>query len=42
MKKYFNKDIFVNKENNQSFESSKKYKICDNTFFEGDVKVRDR
>ena len=42
MKKHFNKELAMTKEDNESFESSKKWWICDNAFVEFDVKVTDR
>ena len=41
MKKHFNKEHVLTKEDNEDFESSTKYWICGNIFVEGDVKVRD-
>ena len=40
-KKHFNKEFVINKEN-KNLESSTKCWICDNTFVEGDVKVKDQ
>ena len=40
IKKHFNKELAMNKEN-KNFERSTKCWICNNTFVEGDVKVRD-
>ena len=41
MKKRFNKELVMTKEDDENFESSVKCWICDNSFAEGDVKVRD-
>ena len=41
MKKHFNKEHVLTKEDNEDFERSTKYWICGNIFVEGDVKVRD-
>ena len=41
MKKNFNKELMVTKENNKDFKSSTKCQICDNDYVETDVKVRD-
>ena len=38
---HFNKELITTKEDHENFESSKKQWIRDNTFAEGDVKVRD-
>ena len=40
IKKHFNKELVMIKENDENFESSAKYWICDNTFVEGDIKRR--
>ena len=40
MKKYFDKELGMTKENVENFESSTKYWICINSFAEGDLKVR--
>ena len=40
-KKHFKKEFVINKEN-KNLESCTKCWICDNTFVEGDVKVRDQ
>ena len=37
MKKNFNKEYVMTKEDNENFESSTKCWICDNTFVKGDV-----
>ena len=39
--KHFNKVLVMTKEDNENFESSTKCWICDNSFVESDVKVRD-
>ena len=41
MKKHFNKELFMVKEDNKDFENSSKCWICDNGYIDGDVKVRD-
>ena len=41
MKKHFNKKLVMTKQDDAHFESSTKYRICDNSLVEGDVKVRD-
>ena len=41
MKKHFNKELVMTKEDNENFESSTKCWICVNNFVKGDVKVRD-
>ena len=41
MKKYFNKELLMTKEDNEDFEDSTKCWICDNAYADGDVKVRD-
>ena len=40
MKKHFNKEVVVTREDYGNFDSSTKCWICDNTFAEGNVKVR--
>ena len=42
MKKYFNKELVMTKDDDDDFENSTKYWICDNVYIEGDVKARDR
>ena len=42
MKKDFIKELVISKENYEHLESSIKCWICDKTFVEGDVKVRER
>ena len=39
MKKHFNKEHF--KKDNENFENSFKFWICDNDYIDGDVKVKD-
>ena len=39
MKKHFNKDFVMTKEDNEDFESSTKSWICDNDYIDGRVKV---
>ena len=41
MKKYFNKELVMTKENNEDFENSAKCWICDNDYIDTDVKVKD-
>lgn len=41
LKKHFNKELVMTKEDSENGESSTKFWICDNTFVEGDIKVRD-
>ena len=41
MKKHFNKELVMTKEDNEAFENSGKCWICDNDYIDGDVKVRD-
>ena len=43
MKKYFNKELVMTKEDNEDFENENSTKcwICDNDYIDGDVKVRD-
>ena len=40
MKKYFNKELVMTKEDNEDFENFTKCWICDNDYVDGDVKVR--
>ena len=40
MKKYFNKELVMTKDN-EDFENATKCWICDNFYFDGDVEVRD-
>ena len=41
MKKHFNKELVMTKEHNADFRNSTKYWICDTTYVEDNVKVRD-
>ena len=41
MKKHFNKELVMTKEDNEDFENSTKCWICDNDYIDNDVKVRD-
>ena len=41
MKKYFNKNLIMTKEDDENFDNSPKCWICENTYVDGDVKVRD-
>ena len=41
MRKHFDKELVVTKEDNEDFENSTKYWICNNDYVDGDVKVRD-
>ena len=41
MKKHFNKELVMTKEDNEDFENSGKCWICDNDYIDGNVKVRD-
>ena len=41
MKKHFNKELVMTKEDNENFENSTECWICDNDYIDGDVKVRD-
>ena len=41
MKKHFNKELVMTKEDDEDFENSTKCWICDNVYIHGDVKVRD-
>ena len=41
MKKHFNKEFGMTKEDNEDFENFTKYCICDHSYVDGDVKVRD-
>ena len=42
MRKYFNKEFVMIKENNEHLKTSTKCWICDNDYVAKDVKVRDR
>ena len=41
MKKYFNKELVMTKEDNENFGNSTKFSTCNNDSIVGDVKVRD-
>ena len=41
MKRDFNKELVMTKEDNKDFENSTKCWICDNSYTNGEVKVRD-
>ena len=41
MKKHFNKELGITKEDNEDFENSTKCWICDNDYIDTNVKVRD-
>ena len=41
MKKDFNKELIITKEDDGNFKNSAKCSTCNNSFAEGDVKVRD-
>ena len=41
MKKHFNKELVMTKEDNEGFKNSTKCWICDNDYIDTDVKVRD-
>ena len=41
IKKHFNKELVMAKKDNENFKNSTKYWICDNTYIDGDIKVRD-
>ena len=41
MKKHFNKELVMTKEDNEDFENSSKCWICNNDYVDNDVKVRD-
>ena len=40
MKKHFNKELVMTEKDNEDFKNSNKFCICDNTYVDGDVKVR--
>ena len=40
MKIYFNKELVMTNEDNESFKNSTKCWICENEYIDGDVKVR--
>ena len=41
MKKHFNKELVMTKEDNEDFKNSTKFWICNNDYIDTDVKVRD-
>ena len=41
MEKHFNKELVITKEDNKDLENSTKCWICDNSYVDDDVKVRD-
>ena len=41
LKKHFNKELVMNKEENKDFKNSFKCQICDNDYIDNDIKVRD-
>ena len=41
VKKHFNKEFVMTKEDNEDFENSTKCWICDNDYIDGDIEVRD-
>ena len=41
MKKHFNKELVMSKENNENFKDSTKCLICDNDYIDNNDKVRD-
>ena len=41
MKKHFNKELVMTIEDNDDFENSTKFWICDNDYVDNDIKVRD-
>ena len=41
MKKYFNKELVMTKEDNENFKNFSKCWICDIDYVDNDVKVRD-
>ena len=41
MKKRFNKELLMTKKVTEDFQNSNKYWICNNAYFDGNVKVRD-
>ena len=38
MKKHFNKELVMSKQDNEEFENSTKCSICDNDYIDGDVR----
>ena len=41
IKKYFNKELVMSKEDNGNFKNSTKCQICDNDYVDNDVKIKD-
>ena len=41
MKKHFNKELVMAKEDDEDFETNPEYWICDNAYIDGDAKLRD-
>ena len=41
MKRYFNKELVMTREDNENFKNSTKCWICDNDYVDNDVKMRD-
>ena len=41
LKEQFNKELVMTRKDNEDFKNSPKCWICDNTYVDGDVKVRD-
>ena len=41
MKRYFNKELKMTKDDEEDFETSIKCQICDNAYVDGGVKARD-
>ena len=41
MKKYFNKELLMTKEDNENLKSYAKCSTCDNDYVDNDAKVRD-
>ena len=41
MKKYFSKELVINKEDNEDFQNSTKCWTCDKDYVDNNVKVRD-
>ena len=39
LKKHFNKELVMNKEDNKDFKNSFKCQICDNDYIDNDIKV---
>ena len=40
MKKHFDKELVITKKDNEDFEYSTKFWVCDNDYIDGDVKVK--